>query len=120
MERPGWPVARRQCGREHLVAPVTQIRAGDDGDFMPAVPVNVAIAAENRIKTVLVEWHLGPGVMQELAELTALIRKNLVRGPILAYHKHIEDLLLESAHKENSRTIRCCLPPELKGISTPV
>ena len=110
-------IGMRLTATSHDMPPVAQVSTGDDGDFVPAVPIDLAIAFENWIKPVPVERNVFPGMAEQLGKLAALEFKHPLRRPELAFHKHIENFLLQLAHKENSRTKRCCLPPAFRGIS---
>jgi hypothetical protein len=87
----------RQFCCQQFIAPVAEISAGDDGDFLPAVPINIAIFLEHRIKTGLVEGDIFPGMEKQLRELTALKCQHGFRRPELTFHKHFIDTLFEQA-----------------------
>jgi len=106
-------MARRQLCRQHLMPPVAQVGAGDDGDFVPAVPIDLAIAFENRIKPGLVERHVCPGVAEQLGKLAALILQHYGGRPVLAFHQHFKDALAECRgciHALNLNYKTCLLP----------
>ena len=72
-------MTRWQFGGQHTVALFNKMMAFDDWNFMPAVPVDIAIGTENRIKAGLVKWHVGLGMCEQLLELVALKRKHSLR-----------------------------------------
>ena len=59
-------VTRRHGGCEHALAVIEQVLPGQDGDFLPAAPVNSARAGKNRIQPGLVELDVFSCVFKEL------------------------------------------------------
>jgi hypothetical protein len=97
----GWKFPGTQFG-----SALAQVGAGDDRDFMPAVPIDIAIPFENYVKPGFIEWHGCLGVPEQLCELAALKFKHLFRRPILAFHQHFINALAEcrgSVHEPESK-----------------
>ena len=68
----------RQCLRHHRLAAFLDISARQYRQVLPTLPVDSVIFFENGIKALLVERHMGAGMMQKLTELTALIGENCI------------------------------------------
>ena len=94
-----------QFGGQQFVSPVAQISSGDDGDFVPAVPIDRTIFFEQEIKTGLVEGEIFPGVKKQLDELAVLKCPHGFRRPELAFHKHFKDALFEQVCSAHARIL---------------
>ena len=84
----GWQLTRQQ-----LISAFAEIGAGDDWDFVPAVPINLAAFLEYRIKPRFVEWHCCLCMVKQLRKLAALEFKHLFGRPVLTFHQHFVNAL---------------------------
>ena len=105
---------RKFLGQQFGVA-LAKIGAGDEGDFVPAVPINLAICFENSIKPGFIEWHGCFRVPEQLCKLAALEFKHPLRRPELAFHQHFVDAFPEVRRVVHASSLnyKTCLLPML-------
>ena len=83
----GFAMTKGHGRGKYPVTVIMQILPGEDGDFLPAVPVNFASPGENGVEPGLVEWDFFSCMCKELRKLAALIFKDLPSRPVLAFHQ---------------------------------
>ena len=76
----GGAVAGRKFPASNSVRLLAEIGTGDNGNFVPAVPINITIFFEQGIKAGFVEWHSCPRMAEQLRKLAALKFKHLLRA----------------------------------------
>ena len=91
----GFAVAQRHGRGQHAIAMIKQVLPGQDGDFLPAVPVNFTSPGENRVQPRLIERDVFSCVFKELRKLAALVFKELLGRPVLAFEQHFVEIFFQ-------------------------
>ena len=94
----------RQLGSLHAFALLNEVMAFHDRQFMPAIPFDIAILPKNGIKAGFIERDVLPCMPEQLRKLISLKCQHVLRRPILAFHQHVENPLMNIVHGGNSQT----------------